>query len=165
MGEPFLGEIRLFPYNLVPPGWARCDGSLLQVAQNQALYALLGSTYGGDGKNTFALPDLRGRTPVATGNGVGLGATGGEAVHALTDNEIPAHSHAVLAGGGGNQVSPSGNLWGEYQSGLLYGTNPNTTMGATAIGQSGGGQAHSNMQPYMALNYCIATQGIFPTPS
>lgn len=168
MSEPYLGEIRAFPFASPPQGWAICDGSLLSVAQNQALFALLGTTYGGDGQTTFALPDLRGRVPVSAGQGPGrapyvLGQLGGEEIHTLTQNEMPAHTHGVQGSTSiPNSKTPLGNFWGS-PSNSLYGTAPDISMSPTAIAASGSGQAHDNMQPFQTLNFCIAVQGILPT--
>lgn len=164
MSEPFLGEIQAFPYGFVPRGWAACNGQLLAINQNQALFAILGTTYGGNGQTTFALPDLRGRVPVHVGNGVTLGQSAGEASHTLSANEMPAHTHQVMANGAAvpDQPSPANNVW-TVQSANAYGPAINGALNPTALATAGGSQAHENMQPYLALQFCIATMGIFPT--
>ncbi len=168
MGTPFLAELRIFSFNFPPKGWALCNGQLLPIAQNQALFSILGTTYGGDGRVNFALPDLRGRTPVYVGDGLTLGQKAGEESHTLVLNEMPAHMHlGIGSAAGGDQNSPAGNLLGSgnpstFQS---YQTTPANLVPlvGTTIGGTGGGQAHANMQPYLTLNICIALQGIFPS--
>ncbi|MEZ5472476.1 MAG: tail fiber protein [Marinicella sp.] len=166
MSEPFLAEIRMVGFNFAPRGWAFCDGQILPINQNQSLYSLLGTTYGGDGVASFALPDLRGRAPIHTGNGGGTafieGQKGGEETHTLTSNELPQHDHiAEFSTSQGNTPIPTDNT-------LAYTTNAFnegkalTTMGNTTT-NTGGGQAHNNMQPFLALNFCIALQGLFPS--
>jgi microcystin-dependent protein len=164
--EPFLGEIRLVAFSFAPRGWAFCAGQLLPINQNQALFALLGTTYGGDGRTTFALPDLRGRVPLgagqaATGSGYELGSSGGQEAVKLRPAELPAHSHAVRASSGVSTTrSPKD---GVPAGGGAYAPTPNVRMSAAMIGRSGGGQAHDNRQPYVSLNYIIALEGIFPS--
>lgn len=164
MSEPFLAQIQAFPYGFVPRGWAPCNGQLLAINQNQALFALIGNTYGGDGVTTFAVPDLRGRVPVHVGNGVTLGQKAGEETHTLTANEMPMHTHVPMADGSGTpaDASPVNNVW-VTQSGNTYGTAVTGSMNGTALAAAGGSQPHANMQPYLALQFCIATQGIFPS--
>lgn len=164
MAEPFLGEIRLYPYGFTPAGWAACNGQTLPINSNQALFSILGIMYGGDGVTNFALPDLRGRVPVHVGNGITQGQKSGEEAHALTVAEMPAHTHTAMAGTGGQVLgTPQGNTWGTNPNGNIYDAHGNGTMGQTAIADAGAGQGHSNMQPYLALNYCIATIGLYPT--
>ncbi|KIL35593.1 tail collar protein [Cohnella kolymensis] len=165
MSEPFLGQIQAFPYGFVPRGWAACNGQLLQINTNQALFSLLGNIYGGDGRTNFALPDLRGRVPVHADNSVPLGRAFGEEAHTLTVNEIPAHNHLISANTSGSTSSkPSGNVWGVTpDTASSYTTSANTQMSPAALANSGGSQAHSNMQPYLVLTYCIALTGIFPS--
>jgi microcystin-dependent protein len=164
--EPFIAEIMIFAGNFPPRGWAFCDGQLLPISQNTALFSLLGTTYGGNGQTTFALPDLRGRVPVHAGQGLGLssvslGEVGGAEVVTLTGAQSPAHVHEVAASNGGATASrPSNNF---LAAGGAYATaSDGTTMNPAMIRNSGGGQPHENRQPYLALNFCIALQGIFP---
>jgi microcystin-dependent protein len=177
MADPFVGEIRMFAGNFAPRGWATCNGQLLQIAQNTALYSLLGTMYGGDGRRTFALPNLQGAAPLMMGQGPGLsqymqGETGGEQTVTLTQAEMPQHSHTVNAnGGGGDQNSPAGNVWAAARGGG-QGANMNTQnrgnpaqMNQQAIGISGGGQPHNNMPPYLVVTFIIALQGVFPPRS
>ena len=165
--DPFLGEIRLVPFTFAPKGWAFCAGQLLPINQNQALFALLGTTYGGDGRTTFALPDLRGRVPVGAGQAGGseypLGSSGGHETVKLTVGQLPSHSHAVRANRGqATTKNPAASL---PASGGAYAATQNATMNSVMLGKSGGGQAHENRQPYLSLNYIIALQGIFPARS
>lgn len=164
MAEPFIGEVRVFPFGLVPRGWAACNGQLLAIAQNQALFSILGTTYGGDGRATFALPDLRGRAPLHFGQ-TALGTRSGEETHVLISAEIPVHTHVPLASSvAANQRTPAANWWGSGSSQNGYSNdNPNVMMNASAIGTAGGSQPHPNLQPYLTLNCCIALTGIFPT--
>lgn len=163
--EPFIGEIRLFPLNFAPHGWVQCNGQVLPINQYAALSSILGTTYGGDGRTNFALPDLRGRVAVHPGNGVTLGQSAGEEEHTLTAAELPAHTHAAMGDTGTSlQHSPAGHTWGKpaASSATPYGNTPNVTMNPTAIGTAGASQPHPNLQPYLVLNYCIATVGIYP---
>ena len=163
MAEPFLSEIRIMSFVFAPKGWALCNGQLLPINQNQALFSLLGTTYGGDGRVNFALPDLRGRTPIHVGSGHSLGERGGEEAHTLSIAELPQHTHFVNASAtNGNQSFASGNLLAA--AGNLY-TGPNnlTSLNPTSMTSVGGSQAHLNMQPFLTLNFCIALQGIFPS--
>ena len=162
--EPFLAEIRIMGFDWPPKGWARCDGQFLPINQNQALFALLGITYGGNGQTNFQLPDLRGRVPVHMGNGHGQGERAGEEAHTVTLNEMPAHTH-FLSGSAtnGNTESPSNAVLARSDS-FVYSNPANLTALATGTVTSvGGSQAHQNMQPYLTLNFCIALQGIFPS--
>lgn len=165
MSEPFLGEIQAFGFGFVPKGWAACNGQLLPINQNQALFSILGTTYGGNGVTTFALPDLRGRVPVHTGQGVALGQSAGEENHTLTVNEMPMHTHqAVGTTTASTSSKPAGLVWGPSPNNAnTYTSTANTTMSPSALGNAGGSQAHSNMQPSIVLNYCIAINGIFPS--
>jgi microcystin-dependent protein len=163
MTEPFLGE--MVPFTFPPRGWAFCAGQLLPINQNQALFSLLGTNYGGDGRTTFALPDLRGRVAVgagqsATGSSYELGSTGGQETVKLTASQLPAHAHPVRASSSASTTkNPSG---GVPATGGAYAATRNATMNTAMLGRSGGGQAHENRQPYATLNYVIALQGIFP---
>lgn len=163
MSEPFLAEMRLISFNFPPKGWALCNGQLLPINQNQALFSLLGTTYGGNGQTTFALPDMRGRAPIHVGAGFTQGERGGESAHTLTISEMPAHTHAAQGSTAtGTQKSPANNVWAT-NSVNPYNSAANTTMAAGAITSVGGSQAHENRQPYTVLNLIIALQGIFPS--
>ena len=166
MAEPFLSEIRIMSFNFAPKGWALCNGQLLPINQNQALFSLLGTTYGGDGRVNFALPDLRGRVPIHDGDGHTLGEKGGEYNHTLTMSEMPQHIHfAVAANVVPTAVNPSNTRVLSQSSGSnLYAVPTNLQpMATNMITQVGGSQAHTNQQPYLTLNFCIALQGIFPS--
>ncbi len=171
MSEPFLAEVRIVGFNFAPRGWAFCDGQILPINQNQSLYSLLGTTYGGDGRTSFALPDLRGRTPIHVGrsNGGGdhrLGQKSGEETHTLAANEMPQHTHVAKASNTqANLTAASGNLLANSLSEMYVDANAAdlVNMRSGTVTNVGGGQAHNNMQPYLALNYCIALQGLFPS--
>ena len=166
MAEPFLGSLMLTPYNFAPNGYAFCNGQTLAINQNQALFALLGTTYGGNGINTFNLPDLRSRVPVHSGAGVNLGQVLGEEQHTLVLSEMPSHTHAPSASNAGtaSQASPVGNAVGPGASGQLpYASTSGATMAAGALTSVGNNQAHENRQPYLVLNWVIALTGIFPS--
>jgi microcystin-dependent protein len=164
MGTPYLAEIRIFSFNFAPKGWAMCNGQLLPINQNQALFALLGTTYGGNGITTFALPNLQGRLPVHVGNGISLGQAAGEASHTLGLTEMPVHTHvAVGSSTPANLGDPTGNLWAAGNS--AYSPTPNTTMNPACILNAGGSQPHQNTSPCLTLTFCIALQGIFPSSS
>lgn len=164
MSEPFLGELKVFSFNFPPKGWAFCAGALLPINQNQALFSLLGTTYGGDGRVTFGLPDLQGRVPIHQGNGIVQGQFGGEVNHTLTLQEMAAHTHVPVGSSAtANLTSASGNLWGAAGADP-YNSTPNGSMNAAAITNIvGGGQPHNNLPPYLVLNVCIALVGIFPS--
>ncbi len=171
MAQPYVGEIRMFGGNFAPAGWLFCDGSLQAISENETLFQLIGTTYGGDGQNTFALPDLRGRLPIHFGSGGGgsyqLAETGGLEQVTLTSNQIPSHTHnfvAVAAAGTSNNAtnnliaaSPSVDMFG--------GISPDVSLNAAAIGQAGGNQPHTNFQPYLCVNFIISLFGIFPSPN
>lgn len=170
MADPYVGEIRLFAGNFAPNGWAFCRGQLLSIAENEVLFQLIGTTYGGDGQITYALPDLQGRAPVHQGQGPGLsqrviGQTGGSESVTLTAAQMPAHTHTQMATKAAAQVAagPSGSVLAATTI-ALYGIDPPTTpMGAGAIAAAGGGQPHDNMAPFLAMNYIISLYGIFPS--
>jgi microcystin-dependent protein len=168
VAEPFLSEIRLMSFNFAPKGWAMCNGQLLPINQNQPLFSLLGTTYGGDGRVNFALPDLRSRVPIHVGQGHTLGENGGQQSHTLTASELPTHFHTVaassVANGGVNQ--PNDNfLGGAADAYAPVGAGSLTSFRPDSVTSLGGSQAHQNMQPFLALTYCIALQGIFPSPN
>jgi microcystin-dependent protein len=161
MSEPFLAEIKIISWNYAPRGWAFCNGQLLPINQNQALFALLGTTYGGNGQTTFALPDLRGRVPIHFGQGFTLGQAAGAAAHTLTISEMPAHTHLPRANSSlANQGSPANNFWSGTGA---YAGSSNTPMNGGGITPTGGSQPHENRSPYLVLNFIIALQGIFPS--
>lgn len=169
MADPFVAEIRIFPFNFAPKGWAWCDGQLLPLSQNTALFSLLGTTYGGNGKSNFALPDLQGRAPMHPGQGPGLslhdlGETGGSETVSLLESEIPAHSHTLNASlSDGLFTQPLNQLFSQGVGVNIWGTNaPNVTLADTALTPAGGDQPHNNMQPYLTFYFCIALQGVFP---
>jgi len=168
MAEPFLSEIRMMSFVFAPKGWALCDGQLLLINQNQALFSLLGTTYGGDGRVNFGLPDLRGRTPIHVGGSHTLGERGGEPSVTLTIAELPTHDHTARATsanattavpGGGTVLATSQNYEAYRAATSLVSLNPAT------VGNTGGSQAHLNMQPFLTISFCIALQGIFPSPT
>jgi microcystin-dependent protein len=173
--DPFVAEIRIFPFNFAPKGWAFCDGQILPLSQNTALFSLLGTTYGGDGKSNFALPDMQGNAPMHPGQGPGLslhdlGETGGSETVTLLLSEIPAHSHGAFGSTENATLKqPAPNLFlARSKAGTIYQsvTNANLTqMNPQALSISGGDQPHNNMQPYLTLNFCIALQGVFPPRS
>jgi microcystin-dependent protein len=166
MSEPFLSEIKIMSFNFPPKGWAMCDGQLLPINQNQALFSLLGTTYGGDGRVNFGLPNLQGRTPIHMGNGHTLGERGGEQAHTLSISEIPTHTHTANAANvPATSNAPSGTpMIAQSVGANMYGAASNLqTMAPGALANVGGSQPHLNMQPYLTLTFCIALQGIFPS--
>jgi microcystin-dependent protein len=170
MAEPFLSEIRIFSFNFPPKGWAFCNGQFLPINQNQALFALLGTTYGGNGQTTFALPNLQGRVPLHVGEGFSLGAAFGEEAHTVTMQEMPKHNHPVNAVEGAvdsNETSPVGAFYAHTvdASTMYFSGDADNVMNPGVISNVGGSQPHTNQQPYLVLNFCIALQGIFPSPN
>lgn len=171
MAEPFLSETRIFSFTFAPKGWALCNGQLLPINQNQALFSLLGTTYGGDGRVNFALPDLRGRVPIHTGNGHTLGERGGEQTHTLNYAELPSHGHLLRVSDDVARLPAPANAalagapFNAYSGPTVSSSENLTSMHAGTIGTVGGGQAHLNLQPFLVLNVCIALQGIFPSPT
>jgi microcystin-dependent protein len=170
MADPFVAEIRIFPFNFAPKGWAWCDGQLLPLSQNTALFSLLGTTYGGNGKSNFALPDLQGRAPMHPGQGPGLslhdlGETGGSETVSLLESEIPSHSHALTAWSQdpADRFNPTGSSPSRSNNGQAWSAAANlTSMSPSAIAPAGGDQPHNNLQPYLTFYFCIALQGVFP---
>ncbi len=163
MGTPFLGEIKIVSFNFPPKGWAECIGQLLPINQNQALFSLLGTTYGGDGRTTFGLPNLQGRVPFHVGGGLTLGESGGETAHTLNINELPTHTHLPAASSGAaNTSNPLGNYWADAGKNN-FNSVTNTSMATQGIGNTGGSQPHDNMSPYLVLNFIVALQGVFPS--
>jgi microcystin-dependent protein len=168
MSEQFLGEIRMFAFNFPPNGWALCNGQTLPINQNQALFSLLGTTYGGNGTSTFGLPDLQSRAPIHVGTSVGgttfvLGSVGGEETHTLTQNEMPSHPHTVSARATASTATPTGASWATSGHAAFSGASNLVPMSGAALANGGGGQPHDNMQPFLAVNFCIALVGIFPS--
>lgn len=163
MGTPFMSEIRIWGMAYAPQGWAKCDGQLLPINQNQALFALLGTTYGGNGQTTFALPNLRGRVPIHVGSGHTLGETGGAESVTVNSSQLPAHPHLMSASNtAGNTNIPLNNVLAASPS-QLYDAGNLTTLHPSSISNVGGSQPHENKQPYLAMNFCIALQGVFPS--
>ena len=169
MSEPFLAEITIVAFNFAPRGWAFCDGQILPINQNQSLYSLLGTTYGGDGRTSFALPDLRGRTPIHVGQAGGgtnhvLGSKDGEEAHVIAESEMPNHDHQAQASSSeGDSLIPTGNILARRLSEPYRSPTNLGDMETGTIENVGAGQAHDNMQPYLALHFCIALQGVFPS--
>jgi microcystin-dependent protein len=169
MADPFVGEIKMIGFSFPPPGWAFCDGKILDTQQHSALYSLLGNAFGGDGETNFALPDLQSRVPIGVGQGAGLsdyvwGQQGGQEAVALQPEQLPAHSHALKANSGdAEQHDPNHNLFAKSPRAPAYSANkPNTTMDSTAIANTGDGHPHDNLPPYLAIYFIIALQGVFP---
>jgi microcystin-dependent protein len=175
--DPFVAEIRILPFNFAPKGWAFCNGQLLPLSQNTALFSLLGTTYGGDGRSNFALPDMQGNAPMHPGQGPGLslhdlGETGGSETVTLLISEMPSHIHTpVNARATGGQANPTGNMWGTSSAAKVAANfyapagGGTVNMNAGALAVSGGNQPHNNMMPYLTLNFCIALQGVYPPRS
>jgi microcystin-dependent protein len=164
MAEPFLSEIRILSFNFAPKGWALCNGQLLPINQNQPLFALLGTTYGGNGQTTFALPDLRGRAPAHVGSGNTLGERAGEESHTLSAQELPAHSHSLSAVNSNANAGPTNNTLAAANA-LYHPAPANTQLAPSTIAIVGGSQPHTNQQPSLTLSFAIALQGIFPSPN
>lgn len=167
MAQPYVGEIRMFAGNFAPAGWMFCEGQLLPISENETLFNLIGTTYGGDGQSTFALPDLRGRIPLHQGNGLILAETGGAEEVTLTGSQMPSHSHSLFGTSSiANATSPSGaipaqtSLFDFYQS-----SPPNSAMAPQSVGPTGGSQPHTNFQPYLCVSFIISLFGIFPSPT
>lgn len=171
MSEPYLAEVRIVGFNFAPRGYTQCDGALLPISQNQSLFSLLGTTYGGDGRTTFGLPDLRGRVPIHPGdngqsssNGVVYGAKSGEEDHFLQPNEVPDHNHTAKASSSdGDTLNPEDNILARRTAEVYKDPTNLADMHAGTITNAGGGQGHNNMQPFQALNFIIALQGLFPS--
>lgn len=162
--DPFIGEIKIVSFNFAPRDWAACDGQSMQISQNSALFSLLGTMYGGDGRTTFNLPDFRGKVPIHFNASYPQGSSGGAATHTLTSAEMPAHTHAANASSAvSNTKSPTGNTWAAMVNG--YSAASNTSMNSAALSAVGANQAHENRQPYLVVNFIIAIQGIFPSRS
>lgn len=170
MSEPFIGEIRMFAGNFAPVGWAKCDGQLLPITSYTALFSLLGTTYGGDGEMFFGLPDLRSRIPVHAGDGPGLtsrslGSKIGQETVALNEQQIPSHDHALRGSQGfATQHSPASARFAQNRAGMYSVAAPNVSLSSTSVTLNGDGEAHENMAPYLAVNYIIALNGLFPSP-
>lgn len=166
MSQPYVGEIRIFAGNFAPAGWFFCEGQLLPISEYETLFVLIGTTYGGDGENTFALPDLRGRIPVHVGTGFAQAQTGGVESVTLTVQQMPSHTHTALAvSGNTNGVpSPAGTTWGSVTTGNPYTDQPaDSTMNSAALGNSGSNGSHSNFMPYLCVNFIISLFGVFPS--
>lgn len=171
MGQPFVGEIRMFGGNFAPAGWAFCDGALMPISENETLFQLIGTTYGGDGQDTFAVPDLRGRLPMHMGTGPGLsthviGEMSGVETVTLGVNQIPIHTHAPQADANtGNQATPQNGVWAGAAASRYSSSAPNLAMNNTLVGQAGGSQPHENLMPYLTISFIISLFGVFPTPN
>jgi microcystin-dependent protein len=165
MSEPFLAEIKIVGFNFAPRGYAFCDGQILPINQNQSLFSLLGTTYGGDGRTTFALPDLRSRTPIHTGTINRLGTKAGSETHTLSDLDLPSHTHQVKAtSSDATSEDPNGGTWAANSDGTNYGTAlADASMSANSLTRVGGSQAHNNMQPFLSVYFVIALRGLFPS--
>jgi len=170
MSSPYVGEIRIFAGNFAPVGWAFCDGSLMAISENETLFNLIGTTYGGDGQSTFALPDLRGRAPIHQGTGGGssyfIGQMAGVESVTLTTNQIPAHSHvpqAAIGAAGDPTDSPANNVWSGWTGGQFTTQDPSVGLSAAAVGSAGGSQPHDNLPPFLAINFIISLFGVFPS--
>ncbi|MES2647632.1 MAG: tail fiber protein [Bacteroidota bacterium] len=168
MAQPYVGEIRMFAGNFAPAGWMFCEGQLLPISENETLFQLIGTTYGGDGESTFSLPDLRGRVPIHQGNSFILAETGGAEEITLNTTQIPAHTHTPLANSGnGTSTDPTNNFWAAQPALLPYSPagSANVNLPTTTIGSIGGSQPHTNFQPYLCVDFIISLFGIFPSPT
>lgn len=167
MAQPYVGEIRMFAGNFAPAGWMFCEGQLLPISENETLFQLIGTTYGGDGQSTFALPDLRGRIPIHQGNGFILAETGGAETITLTVSQIPVHTHPLLASTNANStLNPGNNALGTPLTATpFFAANPNLPLSPQAISSVGGSQPHNNFQPYLCIDFIISLFGIFPSPT
>lgn len=166
MAQPYVGEIRMFAGNFAPAGWQFCEGQLLPISENEALFQLIGITYGGDGQSTFALPDLRGRIPIHQGNGFILAETGGAEEITLTSSQIPAHSHVLLGSTAiANSTTPQGNVFAAAFQDVYVEDITQQMLSPAAISPVGGSQPHTNFQPYLCVNFIISLFGIFPSPT
>jgi microcystin-dependent protein len=166
MSSPYVGEIRMFGGNFAPVGWAFCNGALMAIDQNDTLFNLIGTTYGGDGQTTFALPNLQSRVPIHVGPGFALGQVGGAETVTVTTNQIPAHSHVPQGSANpGTQSSPAGGVWAQSTLDQFSSAAPSVAMAPAALGQSGGSQPHDNMVPFLAVNFILSLFGIFPSES
>lgn len=168
MAQPYVGELRMFGGNFAPAGWMFCSGQLLPISENETLFQLIGTTYGGDGQTTFGLPDLRGRVPIHQGNGFVLAQTGGAESITLTVNQIPSHSHVPIANSGnGTSTDPTNNVWASQPALLQYSApgSANINLPANTLAPTGGSQPHDNFQPYLCVEFIISLFGIFPSPT
>jgi microcystin-dependent protein len=166
MGQSFVGEIRMVGFSFPPVGWAFCSGQTIPISQNDVLFTLIGTTYGGDGQETFNLPNLQSRMPLHQGNKFGLGEMGGVESVTLTTQQMPSHTHQALCqSGDGTQANPQGNVWASSPATPYSNTAPDTTMNGQALAPVGGNQPHDNMMPYLAISFIISLFGIFPTPT
>ena len=164
MAQAFISEVRIFSFSFAPKGWAQCNGQLMPINQNQALFSLLGTTYGGDGRTTFGLPNLQGKLAMHMGNGYSEGAVGGEQAHTLALVEMPAHSHQVFASANAPNVpGPANNFFASNTGFKPYGTPANEQLAGAAVSNNGSSQPHNNMSPYTTVNFCMCLQGIFPS--
>lgn len=166
MAQPYVGEIRMFAGNFAPQGWMLCEGQILPISENETLFNLIGTTYGGDGQSTFGLPDLRGRLSIHRGNGFIQGESGGTEEVTLTVNQIPAHNHPLLASTAlANQEAPGASVTGQSEVAIYGAQTPLGTMNPAAVSPAGGSQPHTNFQPYLCVSFIISMFGIFPSPS
>ena len=163
MGEPFVGEIRMFGGSFAPAGWAFCSGQLMAIAENDVLFALIGTTYGGDGQSTFGLPDLQGRIPIHQGNGLIIGEKSGVEAVTLTTQQIPSHSHVPVCQSGAGSQAPGNGVWAASLSSIYSDAAPSLLMNPSAIASAGGSQPHDNMMPFLTISFIISLFGVFPT--